>query len=59
MTKNIGGGDRMVRFIAGTFLVLIGVAKSSLMVWFGLALLATAYLRTCPAYSVLNIDTTR
>lgn len=59
MTVNVGESDRMIRFIAGAFLALIGAAKSTLLLFLAIVLLATAYLRTCPLYSLLNINTAK
>ncbi len=59
MTQNVGASDRVIRLIAGFFLVLIGAAKSNLVLLLGVALLATGYLRTCPVYRILNINTNK
>jgi len=58
MKTNIGTIDRVVRILAG--LVLIGLAYSGTIgVWgyVGVVLLLTGFVRVCPAYSILGINT--
>jgi hypothetical protein len=58
MKANIGTIDRVVRILAG--LVLIGLAFSGTIgVWgyVGVVLLLTGFVRVCPAYSILGINT--
>jgi hypothetical protein len=58
MKANIGTIDRTVRVLAG--LVLIGLAFSGTIgVWgyLGVVLLLTGFVRVCPAYSILGINT--
>ena len=58
MKANIGTIDRTVRILAG--LVLIGLAFSGTIgVWgyVGVVLLLTGFVRVCPAYSILGINT--
>ena len=57
MKANIGIIDRTVRILAG--LVLIGLAFSGTIgVWgyVGVVLLLTGFVRVCPAYSILGIN---
>ncbi|MBK5965963.1 hypothetical protein CCR95_18245 [Thiocystis minor] len=58
MTKNIGDTDRNIRFVAGVAIALWGLIDHNLLGLIGLALVGTAYLRWCPAYVPMNIDTT-
>ena len=58
MKANIGTIDRVVCILAG--LVLIGLAFSGTIgVWgyVGVVLLLTGFVRVCPAYSILGINT--
>jgi len=58
MKANIGTIDRAVRILAG--LVLIGLAiAGTIGLWgyIGIALLLTGFVRVCPAYSLLGINT--
>ena len=58
MKANIGTIDRVVRILAG--LVLMGLAFSGTIgVWgyVGVVLLLTGFVRVCPAYSILGINT--
>ncbi len=56
--KNVGNTDRIIRAILGVLLI-IGAARSSSWVGglIGAVLLATAYLRFCPAYSAFDLST--
>ncbi len=60
--KNVGQTDRIIRGIVG--LVLLALAATSLAgIWawiagvFGVVLLGTAALGTCPPYALLGINT--
>jgi type IV secretory pathway TrbD component len=57
-SKNVGENDRKIRFIAGILAILMGLVTTN-WIWggVGLVLIATAVLRTCPAYSVMQMDT--
>jgi Inner membrane protein YgaP-like, transmembrane domain len=66
MTRNIGTADRAIRLIVGALLVILPLmtgfaAGTPWLRWgaliVGVVLVATAALRTCPAYSVLGIRT--
>ncbi len=64
MTKNIGDMDRMVRFVLGAVLVLIGLlvpmssaALQIILLLIGIYLLVTAAIRTCLVYRLLNMST--
>ena len=56
--SNVGGIDRILRIVAG--LVLIGLTLAGVIGmwgWIGIVLLATGFLRTCPVYSLLGLNT--
>jgi uncharacterized membrane protein YfcA len=57
-TTNIGQTDRMIRFIAGAVLI-VGALTGVIGAWgfVGVVPLATAFLRVCPAYSLIGFKT--
>jgi hypothetical protein len=57
LAKNVGENDRKIRIIAGVVLVLWGILSANWLGAIGLVLILTGYYRTCPAYSVLQMDT--
>jgi hypothetical protein len=58
MTTNVGGTDRMLRIAAGVVLLALG-AFGPLGWWglIGLVPLGTALMGSCPAYSLLGLNT--
>ena len=56
LTKNVGEQDRKVRLAAGALIVLWGVFAHSWLALIGLILMATAFMRTCPAYSLMGMN---
>lgn len=65
MIKNIGNTDRLVRFTLGPILIVVafvlGIASvlGIVATVLGVVLVATAAVRTCPAYLPFGIRTTR
>jgi hypothetical protein len=65
MTCNVGGADRMVRFVLGTAFVLAALLVPMAPIWtialYVLAAIAwgTALLRFCPLNRLLGIDSCR
>jgi ABC-type enterochelin transport system permease subunit len=58
VTQNVGNIDRILRLVAG--LVLLSLIFIGPKTWWGLlgiVPLATAFMRTCPAYSILGVST--
>jgi ABC-type enterochelin transport system permease subunit len=58
VTQNVGNIDRILRLVAG--LVLLSLIFIGPKTWWGLlgiVPLATAFMRTCPAYSILGVNT--
>jgi hypothetical protein len=58
MTQNVGNIDRILRIVAG--LVLLSLIFIGPKTWWGLVgivPLATAFMRNCPAYSILGVNT--
>jgi len=59
---NVGGVDRVVRIIIGLALLSMLFVVPGSVRWVGLigiVPLATAFLRYCPLYSVLRINTNK
>ena len=59
LSKNVGEKDRKYRAVAGVIFLLWGVANSNPIGLIGFVILATAYLRICPVYIPMGIDTTK
>ena len=58
MTQNVGNIDRMLRIVAGLILLsLIFVGPKSWWGLIGIIPLATGFMRNCPAYSILGVNT--
>lgn len=57
-TTNIGQTDRMIRFAAGAGLILAALV-GAIGSWgfVGIVPLATAFLRVCPAYTLIGFKT--
>jgi hypothetical protein len=56
--KNVGNPDRAFRIILGIGLIsLVFVGPQTLWGWVGLVPLLTAFVGSCPLYSLLGIDT--
>ncbi|WOP18044.1 DUF2892 domain-containing protein [Raineyella sp. LH-20] len=64
MIKNIGNTDRLVRFTLGPILIVVAFVLGITSVFgivaavLGVLLVATAAVRTCPAYLPFGIRTT-
>jgi hypothetical protein len=60
MKTNIGNVDRSIRVIAGLILLsLVFIGPQTLWGLIGLIPIATALMGTCPAYTLLGIQTCR
>lgn len=57
MKPNVGGIDRIFRFLLGVAIILAGLYYHSWWGIFGIIPLATAALRFCPAYLLLGFST--
>lgn len=58
MKINVGSIDRILRILVG--IVLIGLAATGTVGWWGwlgVIPLLTGLIRTCPAYSILGVNT--
>jgi hypothetical protein len=57
MKANVGNLDRAFRIVVGLVIVGIGVSYKSWWGAIGLLPLVTAFVRFCPAYTILGIST--
>lgn len=55
---NVGSVDRVLRIVVGLVLIaLVFVGPKTPWGWLGLIPLATGFLRTCPLYSLIGVNT--
>ncbi len=59
MKKNVGSIDRAARITAGILILGTGIAFQSWWGLVGVVPLATAFVRWCPAYTLIGIKTCR
>jgi hypothetical protein len=57
MQYNVGREDKIVRFVAGVFVIGAGFYYGSYLGVIGVVLVLTALFGLCPAYSILGIST--
>lgn len=60
MTANVGSVDRVLRIVAGLALLAFAFLSGSTWWWLGLigvVPLATAFMRWCPAYTLIGVST--
>lgn len=58
MKSNVGGIDKIARIVVGALLILLALTGAiGAWGWIGVLPLATGLLNTCPAYSLLGINT--
>lgn len=57
--NNVGNVDRTVRMVLGTVLFLISATSNKIGLWglIGIIPIITGFMRTCPLYSLLGINT--
>ena len=56
--KNMGGIDRIARFIIGALLVVLAITGTiGVWGWIGIILIVTAFINFCPIYRVFGIKT--
>ncbi|RYU61517.1 DUF2892 domain-containing protein [Methylolobus aquaticus] len=59
MVKNVGKVDKTVRIAVGALLIVLAATGTiGVWGWIGLLPLATGFMGTCPAYTVMGISTT-
>lgn len=58
MKANVGGLDRILRFVVGAALLAL-TASGAIGLWglIGIVLVATAAFRFCPAYRLVGLNT--
>ncbi|MBT9590939.1 MAG: DUF2892 domain-containing protein [Thiobacillus sp.] len=56
MLANVGTLDRVVRVVAGIALIAWALMGGPVWAWIGVLPLATGLFKTCPAYSLLGIN---
>ncbi|MBO9601764.1 MAG: DUF2892 domain-containing protein [Novosphingobium sp.] len=55
---NVGNIDRILRIVVGLALIaLVFVGPKTQWGWLGIIPLATGFLRTCPLYSLIGVNT--
>ena len=55
---NVGSADRILRIVVGLALIALAVmGKIGVWGYIGIVPLLTGLLRTCPAYSLLGVNT--
>jgi hypothetical protein len=58
LTANVGTTDRLIRIVVGVVLIALTLmGQIGIWGWLGLVLLATAFLKFCPAYTLFGIRT--
>ena len=58
LKKNIGSVDRTLRIVVGLALIALAVFNPGMnWGWIGVVPLATAVFSSCPAYSLLGLNT--
>ena len=57
MKVNVGSVDRVIRFILGTVIIILGFYFKSWWGVVGIVPIATAALSFCPAYSLIGVST--
>lgn len=59
MTKNVGSIDKILRVLIGAALIAFAVMSTASWAWvgwIGIVPLVTAFVGTCPAYSIFGIS---
>ena len=57
-TNNVGKADRLFRIALGLVLIaLVFVGPKTAWGWIGVIPLVTGFLRTCPLYSLIGVNT--
>lgn len=57
MKCNVGNTDRNLRIIAGIAIIAVGTFFHNWLGALGVVPLVTAFIRFCPAYTILGIST--
>ncbi len=55
---NVGSADRLFRIVLGLILIaMVFVGPKTPWGWIGIIPLVTGFLRTCPLYSLIGVNT--
>ena len=58
LTTNVGSTDRIIRIVLGLALIALTLTGTiGVWGWIGVVPLATAFLKFCPAYAILGMNT--
>lgn len=57
LSKNVGMLDRAIRAVVGVALIYWAIKGGPVWAWIGLVPLVTAAIGSCPAYSLIGINT--
>jgi hypothetical protein len=57
MKANVGSADRIIRFILGAVIIVLGFYFKSWWGVIGIVPIITATLNFCPAYSLIGVST--
>ncbi|MCX7835998.1 MAG: DUF2892 domain-containing protein [bacterium] len=57
MKKNVGGMDRLMRFIVGASFTLWGILGGPWWTWIGVVILLTSITQKCFIYSLIGFTT--
>lgn len=57
-TTNVGSADRLIRIVLGLVLiVIVFVGPKTPWGWIGVVPLVIGFMRTCPLYTLLGVNT--
>ncbi|GAA6177456.1 YgaP family membrane protein [Sulfitobacter pacificus] len=58
LTTNVGSFDRILRIVIGAALIILTLTGTiGIWGWIGVILLGTAFLRFCPLYRIIGVNT--
>ena len=59
-TANVGSTDRIIRLVVGALLIVLTLTGTiGVWGWIGVIMLATAFMKFCPAYSIFGWRTNK
>lgn len=57
MKTNVGSTDRIIRFVLGTVIIVVGIYFKSWWGVVGVVPIITGLLNYCPAYNLIGVST--
>jgi len=57
MKKNVGNIDRIIRIVIGLVIIMLGIVYQNWWGALGIVPLLTAFMRFCPLYAPLGMNT--